>query len=125
MLKTLTVETQLQRISDVLHAHRFHFTSETELQDGIETALREANFTPQPEVVLTVGERIDFLVENVGIEVKVKGSKSTLLRQMLRYAMCPEIHGLIIATTLARHRGVPPTLNGKPITLVYLGASSF
>jgi hypothetical protein len=118
-------QTQLQSIANILLSHRFHFTSEAELQDGIEKALQEAGLTPQPEVVLTIGERIDFLVGDVGIEVKVKGSQSALLRQTLRYAKCPEIQGLLIATTLARHRGIPKTLNEKPVLLVYLGASSF
>lgn len=121
---TLRVE-PLQLIADAILGHRFHFSGETELQDGIGLALAEAGIEAEREVRLTLGERIDFMAGGVGIEVKVKGSRADLMRQALRYARCDEVSGLLIVTTLARHKGVPEALNGKPVVVVHLEASSF
>ncbi len=107
-------------ITDCLLAHRFNFVNEQELQDGMWSVLVEAGFGVRREVSLTAANRIDFMVGSVGIEVKVDGSLSALLRQSMRYARCEEILELLIVTALARHLNMPPTLNNKPVAVCHL-----
>jgi hypothetical protein len=56
---------------------------------------------------------IDFLVnENIGIEVKLKGSAMSIFRQCERYCQFPAIEALILLTN--KSMALPPEINGKP-----------
>jgi hypothetical protein len=61
--------------------------------------------------------RIDFYLpeHRYGIELKVKGSPSEVLRQLHRYAQCPQIAALIFVTGRPRLAFAPMALNGKPV----------
>ena len=68
------------------------------------------------ECVLSPSERIDFLINGVGVECKVKGSKNDVLRQLARYAEFEVIEELVLVTTRASHRELDGiTLNGKMV----------
>jgi hypothetical protein len=54
----------------------------------------------------------------VGIEVKVDGRWPDVMRQLTRYAECPELDALILVTTRAKHHHVPTDIDGKPVRLV-------
>jgi len=56
----------------------------------------------------------------VVIEVKVNGSFADVERQLARYAACPEVGAIILATTRSKHHGIPFDLYGKPTRLVSL-----
>jgi hypothetical protein len=72
--------------------------------------------------------RIDLLVfpaitggPIIGVEVKLKGAPADVLRQLERYAACPEIDGLVLVTTSAKHLHLPRTFgNGKPLVVAPL-----
>lgn len=100
---------------------RFIGTSEAELQDAIGAALASADLDAAPEVVIAPGARIDFLVEDVGIEAKVDGGLSPLTRQLHRYAQSPKVSALVVVTTRMQHARLPATLNGKDISVVHVG----
>ena len=92
------------------------------VQDTIEKTLREYEYSVAREHRLTVGERVDFLVTGsahpdaaVGIEVKTKGSFAMVMRQLLRYAKCPEVGALVLATTRTQLASMPPKLLDKPV----------
>lgn len=115
----------MDAVAKLLREHRFHFANEVELHNGIELVLTDAGHSVQREVRLTAHERIDFIIDGrLGIEVKIKGSTTDLMRQAIRYAGRPELDGLLVVTTLARHR-LPDTLNGKPVVTVYLEVGAF
>jgi hypothetical protein len=93
------------------------FAQEEALRDAIAQrlgglALREANVGAR--------ERIDFLVDKVGVEAKIRGSLTDVTRQLFRYAECELIDELVLVTTRSQHTRLPPTLLGKPITVVVL-----
>ena len=66
------------------------------------------------------GDRIDFLVGRIGIEVKTRHSRADVLRQLDRYAQSEMLDSLILVTTRAQHRDAPESIRGKPLALVYL-----
>lgn len=112
-------------IAAVLGSARFRYTSEDELQQGISLVLDKHGFAFEREARLDARSRIDFLVGDVGIEVKVAGSAADLGVQVLRYLRHDRIRAVVIVTTRARHRDIPAELEGKPVHIVHLLASAF
>jgi len=107
-----------------LNAHRYVFNSEQRLQDGVRLAFERARIPFEEQVVLGPKERIDFLVlGRIGVELKIKGSRNDVWRQLERYAASPRIEELVLATTLHRHvLTLPPSIAGKPVTYARLEA---
>lgn len=66
---------------------------------------------------------IDVKKELIGIEVKVDGSPSDVIRQLYRYADCGLFAHLILITSRATHARVPNELRGVPITILRFGAA--
>ena len=112
--------TSTASIIDVLAQARLsEFADELRLQDAIERVLKGAEHAYEREVVLAPGDRIDFLVGNIGIEVKVEGSPTEVVRQLIRYADSPRVARLVLVTARARLAArVPASINGKPIATI-------
>ena len=110
---------------EALRSARFRYSSEDDLQLGIEKLLASRSIQYEREVVLGPGERIDFMVDGVGIEVKIDGGVQELGRQVLRYLMHESVREVVVVTTRASHRDLPTELEGKRITVVYLFSSAF
>lgn len=94
-----------------------HPTDEARLQEEIALTLRHAHVRFEREVRLGPGERIDFMVGSVGVEVKVKGAAHAVIRQLLRYSESERVTELVLFTTRAQIV-VPDTLGGKPVSTV-------
>jgi hypothetical protein len=108
-------------ISDAVRRSRYVYAQETELHLGLEAAMRAAGFEPVPEVKLNRRDRIDFLIGRVGVEVKIKGTRDALHRQVLRYAESPLVDELLVITTVRAHRGLPAEIGGKPLSVLVIG----
>lgn len=106
-----------------LARYTFNFTTEADLQQGIKVALEElAPGAWRSEYCLSSADRIDFFhpETGTGIEVKIKGGRNALLRQLLGYAQHDEITSLIVVTSSTRLGAVPDTLNQKSVHVVQL-----
>jgi hypothetical protein len=112
------VPESIAAIAAAIRSRRYHYATEAELQDGIALALDGVAF--RREVALTTHDRIDFLVDGVGIEVKIGGGLTPLLRQLARYAAHSEIAALIVVTTKLQLCRLPDSLAGKPLCVVAL-----
>jgi hypothetical protein len=115
--------TTVDQVVAVIATHRFKHADELELQEGVAEALAIAGYRVEREVRLSARDRIDLLVDHVGIEVKVGGSAAGVARQLERYACSGEIDALVLASSRRHHLAVPTTLNGKPIVVVSLTAA--
>jgi hypothetical protein len=93
------------RIAELLEACAIPFTREVRLSDKDVIDFMAGSSEPHP----------------IGIEVKVKGDRRQMLRQMKRYAAHDQVEHLLLVT--AKATGMPPKLNDKPITIVSLGAA--
>jgi hypothetical protein len=113
---------RLEEAADALSGHRFMFTSEDELQQGIAMVLGK-EWTR--EHVLSKEDRIDFWhkMHCLGIEVKVDGSLSELTRQVFRYTENEKVQGVLVVTSLSRLSRLPDTMNGKPVRVLRLTGS--
>lgn len=104
-----------------LKAHEYHYANERDLQDAIAVILRRREIPFSREVRLTATDRIDFLVGlGIGVEVKLDGQMTELLRQLARYAQCEDVSALVVVTPKSRLAQLPDSLNGKPIYVVHL-----
>lgn len=108
-------------ILGVLESAAFTFTSEADLQAGLQTVLSSAGLPVEREVALSPADRIDFLVDRVGIEVKTQGSWIAVTKQCQRYAASDRLDSLIIVTNKASHLACPSAIGGKPLTVHFLG----
>lgn len=111
----------IENIAAAIGEHRFTFSSERDLHDGLAELFGAAGFVFSREHRLSAGERVDFLIApGVGVEVKVDGGLSEITRQLHRYVQCGEIAGLVLATNRLRHGNLPPLMNRKPVRVVNL-----
>lgn len=114
----------LQTINDLaarIAKFRYHFKDEIELQNSIAKALD--SFAPKREYILSRRDRPDFWIQGVAIEVKIKGSMSSVLLQLERYAQHAQTNGILLVTTRRQHALVmPESINGKPAKAVCLSS---
>ena len=101
---------------------RFGFSAATEsvLHDAVQEVFQSENVEVVPERILSARDRIDFYVPDgrVGVECKIDGSATEVMRQLLRYTESPEISGIVLLTSRTKHRNIPATLGGKPVRVV-------
>ncbi|TCU34075.1 hypothetical protein [Rhizobium azibense] len=110
---------EVQDIIRLLQSRRFSLTNEKKLQAEIEVELTAFGIEHEREYRLGAGSIIDFLVkDSIGAEIKLKGSKLNIFRQVERYTGFDEIKRLILVTNVPM--GMPPLVNGKPVYVVNL-----
>ena len=116
---TSTAE-MLESLTYTLESAVLRFSNEAELHEGIAEVLVSKQIPFEREVIITSHDRLDFLVGDIAIEVKVDGSAAEVLRQLHRYAQHERIGALILVTSRSRHQMLTKVLNGKPLECVYL-----
>jgi len=115
----IDIDAHLTRVAALLQAKRYRFATEADLQRGIGDVLRAAGEDVTAELKLSARDRIDFFVApGLGIEVKVQGTDEAVHMQLLRYAEHGRIEGLLLVTGTNRLRGVPASIEGKPVRVV-------
>lgn len=102
-----------RRIVTICQGSCINVSTEAAAHDDLATALAAAGLTVQREVKLTARDRIDVLVDGVGVEVKVQGSRRDIFRQLERYAESDQISALVLATSAAWPAGFA-SINRKP-----------
>lgn len=106
---------EVERVLAVLRAHRFYFTNEEELQQGIARVLSAQGFAFEREHVLSKKERADFFLDGIVIEVKCAGSATQLLMQLQRYARFPAVTAIVLVVSKSRLTTLPNEVGGKPV----------
>lgn len=101
------------RLPPLLEEHEIHRQVACQLEKGGFTAVHEARLAPRC--------RIDFLCEDIGIEIKKnRPAAAKLARQLERYAQCQGVAGLIV---LCPNRLIlPPLIYQKPVRALCLNA---
>lgn len=93
--------------------------TERDLQDRVSAALTKAGIDHQREARLEDCGRPDFMVGRLAIEVKIKGSRMDLIRQVQRYLSHDDVDGALVVTTKLAHH-LPDSLYDKPVRVLYL-----
>jgi hypothetical protein len=120
-------EALVAEISTELQRSQLVYKDEIQLHEQIAAVLDDGGYQYEREVRLAdeLG-RIDFVVENcLGIEVKIKGARSDVYRQIRRYSNCPDLDAVLLVTTRSAHTGITAAMgrfeeNGCPVFQVSL-----
>lgn len=110
-----------EAVLEALRAMRAPFAPyEADLHTLVALHLRARGFTLAHEATLGQGNRIDFLIDGVGVEIKKgKPRPTVLIAQLERYAKSDRIDSLVViswqSVTLPAHIG------GKPVFSLALG----
>lgn len=86
-----------------IHGFEFHYSDEHQLQEGLAAALTERGFDVRREVRLNSHDRIDLVVDRVGIEVKIQGRAASVQRQCRRYLASDALDEVVLVTSRPRH----------------------
>ena len=105
----------MQEIKNIIERHRLPLTDEKVTQAAIANALELAGVTFEREVRLSEADIVDFMVGSIAVEVKIKGAKAGIYRQMERYAQHERVTAILLVSSRSMH--LPALINGKP-TLV-------
>ena len=113
-------EMQMRHVQDAICAIRCGAAdSEEALHHQVCAALTAAGFSPVHEARLAPRCRIDFLVEDLGIEIKKSRPNAAQLKaQLARYAACGEVGALLVIAP--RGVNLPKTIGGKRVTQIAL-----
>ncbi len=112
-------------VERALASHRFRYADERELQAGIDQVLRGAGLAVVREASLGAAGTIDFLVGELGVEIKVRGSRAEVTRQVHRYLQHEALAGLLVVTTRAELARLPPVISGKPVFTHHLTSGAW
>lgn len=102
-----------------LRGYQFNYINEDELQQGVAAALALAGIPAAREVRLNTANRIDFMCDTVGIEVKVGGSAPDLIRQVRRYLTL--VDHVVVVTTRAQHVHIGWAIDPDRVTVLKVG----
>lgn len=108
-------------IGTLLNKHRFDLQNEKILQQQVEDVFRNSQVPYEREVKLNNMSIIDFVIDGVGIELKINGSGKEIYRQLVRYSEFPQIKALVLITNKALL--LPKYINGKYTHIINLGIS--
>lgn len=102
MTRTACAQTVIADIAPM----RFLWSTEDDLQRGLAQALEGKGYVVEREVRLNSRDRIDLVVDRVGIEVKIAGAARDVERQLGRYLESDRIDELVLITAKAAHRRI-------------------
>lgn len=109
---------------EVIHSIKINFSNEAECHRGIKEAFDAAGIAYQHEVKIPEG-RLDFLIDGVGVEVKLDGSLSDLTRQLYKYSLSSKLTGLAVITNKNRLTYLPLEMSEKPLEVIFLSGNVF
>lgn len=102
-------------LAELLSSYRYKYITETDLQNGIEEVLIKSGIAYKRELSLSTRDRPDFLIDEIAVEVKIKGTLSQLLRQITRYVSHKEVSTVLVVGTPAWLNQIPSHIDGKAI----------
>lgn len=114
----------VEQVLAVLRSTSFSWATEDDLQRGVHAALTERGMQPRREVRFGPQNRIDLVVDRVGIEIKVAGTIGNLTRQVIRYAGVDDLDAIVVVTSRAGFAtGLPVSVAGKRIYAHLVGST--
>ena len=111
----------VQDLCAALRNVKFNLGDEKALQQQLANRFTEKGISFKKEFVFDKSSIIDFLIDDIGVEVKIKGGKKAIYKQCLRYSTYSEVKQLLLITNVSM--GVPEMLNDKPIYVFNLAVA--
>lgn len=108
----------IESLIQLLSKKRLQLHNEKVLQGEIEELLKENRIEYSREHHLAKESIIDFLIADVGVEVKIAGNPRDIYRQVQRYLDFEEINAIIVVTSKSIR--FPGAVKGKPVYIFNL-----
>lgn len=110
----------LSKIQTSMRGRRFSLGDEKRLQAELAEAFADAGIVFEREVHLDKNNIVDFTIDGLAIEIKIrtKVSAMQIYRQLERYCAFPEVEALMLMTSKAM--SLPDAINGKPVYVLSL-----
>jgi hypothetical protein len=111
----------LIEIQKALKGRALNLSNEKLLQNNIAEAFQDANLDFKKEVKIDENNIVDFMIDTLAIEVKIKSKVSAMniYRQIERYAKNDKVETILLMTS--KTISLPNNINGKPIYILSLG----
>lgn len=106
----------INQIIELLKKQRFPLENEKRTQSKISEILTKENIDHKREVNLSDKDIVDFMIDDIAIEVKIKGSAMSIFRQCNRYCESIEVKTLILLSSVVS--GFPNQINGKDVYVI-------
>lgn len=106
------------QIARLIERRRLPLTDEKRCQEALAVEFAAAGILAEREVNLGDGDIIDFMIGNIGLEIKLSGQRRAIYRQCKRYVLHARVSSLVLATNAAM--GLPALMNSKDVTVVSL-----
>lgn len=106
-------------IIELLTTHRLPLSDEKLLQEAIGDVFQAAALDFEREVHLGPRDIVDFMVEGIAVEVKIKGNRRDIYRQLERYCTYETVASIVLATNVPM--ALPVEICGKPTGIAALG----
>jgi hypothetical protein len=105
-------------VIDLLTNYALPLSNEKELQAKIAEVFEAAALDFEREVRLGTGDTVDFMVGDLAVEIKIKGARRAIYRQLERYCGYDAVKGIVLATLVPM--GLPSLICGKPASIADL-----
>lgn len=91
-----------RRVVALIEQRRINISTEQSAHDSVQAALEADGLDVHREVRMGLRDRVDLMVKDVAIEVKVKASsRRSVLRQLERYAEHDAVAAIVLVTGMA------------------------
>ena len=114
------LHTVLCAVRAALAGARFLTFDEAGLQRAVAHELDRHGLAYQREKRFGSRDRVDFFVDGVVLELKVKAPAKAILRQVLRYAEHGDVRAIVVAGTCHSVLRLPHEVSGKPLYAIHL-----
>lgn len=108
----------MSQLLTLLGSIRAPLEDEKATQQEIAKQLDAAGVEYKREVRLAPGDVVDFMIDGVAVEVKIKGNRAQIIRQLERYSAHDVVRQIVLLTS--RSLLLPATIGGKPARSVSL-----
>ena len=110
----------IHTVTNLIRAAKIDLSNEKRAQADVEQILTDAGIEFRREVRLSALDIVDFMVEGLAVELKLRGAnKKDVFRQLRRYARHPSVETLLLASNMSM--GLPAQIEGKDAYFVKLG----
>lgn len=112
-------EAMAVRVIELVNCTRLPLNREKATQAALAEALTGAGIQFEREARLSDEDIPDFMVGGLAIELKIKGGKMDIYRQLKRYAQHERVTAVLLVTNVAM--GLPDDIEGRRTYIAHLG----
>lgn len=109
----------ITEFTNLMRGWRFDLDNEKVTQMTIAAVLGANKIKFRKEYHLDEKNIPDFMIDGLCVEVKIKGSKVAIYKQLVRYAEFDEVKQIVLITSKAVR--LPLVINNKPAQVIKMG----